>query len=167
MVKKLCWIFVCFLCLNALEAGPSSVFWTNCTTACVHPNMWSLGYSGCSSPHHRGSHSSFPPDVSAEYGFLVGEKIQGECGVDVCMNTAHPLFFNGKMGMNESPLFSGAPSFSLGIFNVGTESHGEKRTNQNIMNVVFGHTLPECIGGTAYVGGFSGSKAMGKNRQGV
>ncbi len=54
----------------------------------------------------------------------------------------------------------------MGFINIGTCWSGKKRTSQNVVDVIIGKKLPEKIGGNFYLGGYSGSKAVGKNKQG-
>ena len=147
----------------ALHAGPTSTFWTNCTTTCVPPESFKTSLSTFFSLEGKGS---LPPDIGIEYGFPCFHGITGEAGIDYLGGSHDPLYFNGKITVKEGHLFSHAPSFSLGIFNAGTKTHGKNRTNQNIADAVLGHSLPTPLGGAFYAGVFSGAKAMGKDRQG-
>ena len=151
------------LAFGSLHAGTTSLFWTNCTTDCVPSENVKAGLSDYFSICGRGS---FPADLGLEYGLPCFHGIRGEVGIDYLGGRHHPLYFNGKLALDEGQLFSEAPSLSIGLFNAGTKTHGKRRTNQNIADLIFGHTLPEFIGGSLYVGLFSGSKAMGKDRQG-
>ena len=148
----------------ALYAGPTSVFWTNCSTTCVPPDAFKASLSNYFSVCGKGS---FPPDLAIEYGLLAAYGITGEIGVDYICGNHDPFFFNGKLSMREGTLFSHAPSISIGLFNAGTKTHGKNRTNQNIVDCVLGHSLPKPLGGVLYLGAFSGSRAMGKDRQGI
>lgn len=149
----------------SLEAGPSSAFWTNCTTFVQPTGTANLEiYNYFSVFNRRGYGASFPPDVGFLVGVLTWRNFSCEAGIDYLGGTDDPLFFNAKIGIAEGKLFEQAPSLSIGIFNVGTRTR-EDRTNQDIVDAVIGATLPR-IGGQIYVGGYSGSKAVGKVRQG-
>ncbi|MCE5318689.1 MAG: hypothetical protein LLG04_15160 [Parachlamydia sp.] len=163
---KLIYLILSFTLLTTvLDAGPSSAFWTNCTTYVQPTGTANLQvYNYFTVFNRRGHGSFFAPDV----GFLVGlfnwKNLSCETGIDYVGGTDDSFFFNGKVGIPEGKICEHAPSFSVGIFNVGTRTR-ENRTNQNIVDVFIGATLPK-ISGQLYVGGFSGSKAMGKVRQG-
>lgn len=159
--------FIALLSLfSSLSAQPSSVFWTNCTTAVVPTGSAQIAvYDYFSVFNRRGHGSTLPTDVGFTLGLFTWHDWSCEAGIDYLGGTDDPLFFNAKVGIPENKLFKGAPSFSLGIFNVGTRTR-ENRTNQDIVDVILGADLPGRIGGTLYVGGFSGSRAMGKVRQG-
>ena len=150
-----------------LQASPSSVFWTNCTTKCTPPKETKLALTNIFSLSGSGHPPAFPPDLYVEYGLPEYHGITGEVGVDFLGGKRNPLYFNGKVAIKEGWLFSKAPSVSVGIFSVGTKTHGKHRTNQNVVDCALGHSLPKSIGGTLYVGVFSGSKAMGKNHFGA
>ncbi len=93
--------------------------------------------------------------------------MRAEVGIDYLGGTDDPLFFNIGIGLPEDKLFCHAPSFKVGFFNAGTRYHGHGRTNQNIVDLIIGKSLPDWMGGGRLcIGGFSGSRAMGKNRQG-
>jgi hypothetical protein len=113
----------------------------------------------------RGKNPSFPTDIGFEIGIFNWKDIKVETGFDYSGGTNHPFFFNVGAGVEENKMFCHSPSFKVGIFNVGTHS-GHHRTDQNILDIIVGKSLPDWIGGNLFLGGFSGSKAMGKNRQG-
>jgi hypothetical protein len=154
-------------CCSFLNATPTSLFWTNCTTDVQPEGTAHLGVDNYFTVFNRHGHgSAFPPDVGVTLGTFAWNDISMEVGVDYLGGTDDPLYFNSKVGLLEDKLFCHAPSISIGIFNAGTKTHGCNRTNQNIVDIVFGKSLPDIIGGKLYVGAFSGSKVMGK-RQGV
>jgi hypothetical protein len=117
--------------------------------------------------NRRGHGSVFPTDFGVTFGVLDWKNIHGEAGIDYLGGTDDPLFFNAKLGLDQDKLFKYAPSLSVGLFNWGTRYHTSGRTNQNIVDGIFGRTLPFGIEGSIYVGGFHGSKTIGKNRSGV
>lgn len=101
------------------------------------------------------------PPSSSE--FLVGET----SGVDYLGGTDDPLYFNVGIRIEEDKLFCHAPSCKVGFFNAGTRYHGHNRTNQNIVDLIIGKTLPDSIGGgRLFIGAFSGSRAIGRTRKG-
>lgn len=160
---------LCLFVLNCslAEGTPSSVFWTVCTTDIYATGTGHIDEDNYFTVFNRRGHgSSFPPDTGFELGALSWESLSVETGVDYLGGTDDPLFFNLGIGVEEGKLFCDAPSFKVGIFNAGTRYHGHDRTNQNIVDIIIGKSLPDWIGGQFFVGGFSGSRAMGKNRQG-
>lgn len=164
-----CFFGALFLLINSaqLQATPSSMFWTICTT-----DVYSTGTGHIDADNYftafnrRGHGESFAPDIGVEVGIFSWGIISSEAGIDYLGGNDDPLLFNAKLAVAEDKFFCKAPSFSVGIFNVGTRHHGSGRTDQNIVDIIFGKSLPEAIGGRIFVGGFSGSRAMGKNRQG-
>ncbi|MBA3817137.1 MAG: hypothetical protein H0X29_11590 [Parachlamydiaceae bacterium] len=152
---------------SILESTPSSVFWTVCTT-----DVYSTGTGHIDEDNYftifdrRGHGSSFPPDTGIELGIFSLKDLSAEAGIDYLGGADDPLFFNAAIAIDENKLFRHAPSCKIGIFNAGTRYHGNHRTNQNIVDVIIGKSLPDWLGGRFFIGGFSGSRAMGKNRQG-
>lgn len=145
-------------------ATPNSLFWTNCTTDVQATGTTNLAVNNFFTIFNKKGHgSSFAPDVGLTQGVFTWKDIRTEAGFDYLGGTDYPFFFNAKAGIEENKLFSNAPSMSIGIFNWGTKSGV---TNQNVINLVFGHTLPESIGGTLYIAGYSANRALEKNRQG-
>lgn len=157
--------YACLLnLLSQLSATPSSEWWTNATTAVQPCGTYNLGLIDYFTVFNRKGHgSSLPTDVGLEIGVLSWKKINVEAGFDYLAPLDYPLFFNGKFGVGEDFFFKGGPSMSFGIFGVGTH----KTTNFNVLNLVFGHTLPEAIGGNVYIAFYHGNHSMGKNRNGI
>lgn len=150
-----------------LDASPSSIFWTNCTTSVYETGKGHIDENNYSSVFNRRGHAStLPPDTGLEFGIFTWGSWKAEAGFDYLSGTDDPLYFNFGIAINENLLFCDAPSFKVGIFNVGTRHHGNNRTDQNVVDLIWGKSLPEKIGGDFYFGGFSGGRAMGKNRQG-
>lgn len=153
--------------IEVLQATPSSVFWTNCTTEVLSTGTVNLNVDNYFTLFNRRGHNSyFSPDVGLLFGLFTWNGISSEAGIDLQGGTDRPLFFNAKLGIPEKKLFCDAPSFSLGIFGVGTQTSGQERTNANVLDAVVGKTLPNPIGGNFYVGGYSGSSALRGTRQG-
>lgn len=164
-------IFVClslFLSLAGILLGsPTSVYWTNCTTEFQKPDTVALNvtdyFSVVGSSHPN---AMLPIDI----GLLAGAQWQDlrvEYGVDFFGATANPWTFNAKIGIAENKLFCGAPALSVGVFNIGTRHRGYARTDQNVVDIVLGKTLPDSLwGANVYAGAYSGSRALGKDRKG-
>lgn len=157
-----------FLFIGILEGTPSTVFWTPCTTDIYATGTGHIDVDNYFTVFNRRGHgSSFPSDSGLELGAFGWEDWSCEAGFDYSGGTDDPLFFNIGIGLPEDKIFSDAPSIKIGFFNAGTRSSGHYRTNQNIVDVIIGKSLPDCLGGGKLcIGGFSGSRAMGKNRQG-
>lgn len=153
---------------SILGATPSTVFWTVCTT-----DVYSTGTGHIDEDNYftvfnrRGHGSSFPPDTGFELGIFSLGEISVEAGVDYLGSANDPLFFNIGAGISEDKMFCHAPSFKVGFFNAGTRYQGRNRTNQNIVDIIVGKSLPDWLGGGRLcVGWFSGNKSIGKNHQG-
>lgn len=86
-----------------LEATPSQLFWTYCTTECQAPNTWKIAYAQYFFPNLHTPHSFSPIDVQLEYGLPLGEHLTGcehlfgEVGVDCLSGGTTPLYVNGKI----------------------------------------------------------------------
>ncbi len=152
---------------SILNGTPTSIFWTNCTTDVVECGSAVFMEDNFSTVFNRRHHgSSFAPDTGVEFGVLSYKDLGVEAGFDYSGGDDDPLYFNIGAAIEEDKLFRQAPSFKVGFFNAGTRTSGHKATNQNIVDFIFGKTLPENIGGRLFFGVFSGSRAIGKNRQG-
>lgn len=152
---------------GCLDGNPSTVFWTVCTTDVYATGTGHIEEDAYFTPFNRRGHgASFPPDTSFELGAFSWKEVSAEAGVDYLGGTDDPLYFNMGLAIADDKLFKGAPAFKVGCFNVGTRNRGSGRTDENIVDLIMGVTLPEGIGGRFCLGGFSGSRAIGKNRQG-
>lgn len=167
-MKKNILLFACLLIpFFQIQATPSSVFWTVCTT-----DVYSTGTGHIDEDNYfsvfnrRGKGASFPPDTGFEIGIFTIRNLKAEAGIDYLGGTDDPLFFNIGIAVEEGKLFDQSPAFKVGFFNAGTRYQGKNKTNQNIVDFIVGKSLPNCLGGRFCVGGFSGSKTIGKNRQG-
>lgn len=149
-----------------LETGPSSIFWTNCTTEIYPAGIAHLDGDAYFNVVPRKNDPSVPSDSGLEAGILNERGVRAEAGFDYSGGVDYPIAFNAGVGIEEGRLFPNAPSFKIGIFGCGTKTCGKTRNNQNIVDLIMGLSLPEEIGGKLYLGGFSGGSAMGKNRQG-
>lgn len=168
MIKNFFRVFF-FLVLNLsiIEGTPSTVFWTPCTTDIYATGTGHIDEDNYFTVFNRRGHDSFfPPDTGFEIGIFSWNDWSVEAGIDYLGGTDDPLFFNIGIGLPEDKLFCHAPSFKVGFFNAGTRYHSFNRTNQNIVDIIIGKSLPDWIGGRFCVGGFSGSRAIGKNQQG-
>lgn len=169
VIMKFCFIVLSFFALiKSLDATPSSVFWTVCTTDVQPFGVLRIGddnYFTVFNRRNRGQ--SFPTDIGLTYGLFDWKQIQCEVGIDYLGGANDPLYFNTKVGIRENILFSYAPAINVGIFNIGTRCRGDAKTDQNIIDLIVGKSLPKWMGsGSVYFAGFTGSRAMGKNRQG-
>jgi len=133
-------------CICALATGlgatPSTTYWTPATMDTQAPGVWHVTLDnyftvGRNGPGEGGE--SFPTDVGLTYGFQVGPKLFAEAGFDALEPTDDPLFFNAKIGFPEGALGKRSPALQVGVFNIGTES---EVTNQNILHLILGKTLP-------------------------
>jgi len=153
--------------VSLLNGTPSTVFWTPCTTDVYATGTGHIDVDNYFTVFNRRGHgSAFLPLTGLEVGVVSWNDVSVEAGVDYLGSADDPLYFNVGIGLPEDTLFQQAPSFKVGLFNSGTRYHGYSRTNQNIFDVIIGKSLPDWIGGRVCVGGFSGSRAMGKDRQG-
>lgn len=154
--------------MSTLIATPTSVFWTNCTTDVYEPGEVHIDEDNYFTIFNRRGHgTAFPPDTGVEFGlFSVGD-FNVEAGIDYFGGTTDPLFFNAGIGAAEDMFFTSAPSIKLAIFGAGTRYHGRDKTNYNIVDLILGKTIPGAIGGRFFLGGFRGSRTMGKDQQGV
>lgn len=147
---------------STLCATPSSVFWTNCTTDVQAKGVYHIDIDNyCSLGNRTKNGSSFAPDFGLLAGLFSWEGLGAEAGIDYLGGQVHPLYFNGKIALSEGKLFANSPSFSIGIFNVGT-SH---ETNQAVWDAVLGTTLPANLG-KLFAGAYTGKRAIGKHRSG-
>lgn len=150
-----------------LYGTPSTVFWTVCTTDVYSTGTGHIDEDNYFTVFNKRKHgSSFPPDTGFELGVFSWGNMSVEAGIDYLGGTDDPLFFNIGASIPEGKMFCHAPSFKVGFFNAGTRYHGHDRTNQNIVDIIVGKSLPDWIGGRFFVGGFFGSRTIGKNRQG-
>lgn len=126
-------------------ATPSTTYWTQATMDVqgflvphvTVDNYFTVARKGVGS---RGQ--AFPTDFGLTMGVLPFDKLNLELGFDWLEPTDHPLFLNAKLGIPEKALFAESPGLNIGIFGVGTETSGPGRTDQNIMDVVVGKTIP-------------------------
>lgn len=152
---------------TAVYAQPTGAFWTPCITDVVPTgSAFFAVYNYFTIFNKRGEGQFFAPDAAITAGVYSWKDLSVEAGIDYLGGTNDPVYFNAKVAYAENKLFCQSPSLAVGIFNAGTRTHGLARTNQNIIDVVAGKTLPEFIGGRFFVGAFSGGKAMGTDRNG-
>lgn len=160
-------LLLLFVNFSILEGTPSSVLWTVCTTDVYATGIGHIDVDNYFTVFNRRGHGSFfSPDIGFELGAFSWKDLSAEAGIDYLGGTDDPLFFNLGISLPEDKLFRHGPSLKVGIFNFGTRYHGHNRTNENIVDIIIGKTLPDWLGGRFCIGGFSGSRAMGKNRQG-
>ncbi len=155
---------------SRIEATPTSAFWTVCTTDVQETNVPHIDVDNYFRlfHHNRDQSAIWPIDVGLTYGLFNWNDMKAEIGIDYIAPTRDPVYFNAKLGIAEEKLFTYSPGMSLGIFNVGTKTHGQNKTNQNIGDFCISKSLPEAmlIGGRVTAGTFVGNHTMGKNRVG-
>lgn len=146
----------------SLFATPSNLFWTICTTDVYPTKVTHLNIDTFFSVGNRKKNgTSFPPDIGVTYGLFTWNNIRGEVGVDYVGGIKQPWLFNAKVGLLEDILFKNCPSFSVGVFDVGTS----RSTNLSVVDAIIGKTLPNDLGRLFY-GLFHGKRALGKHRSG-
>lgn len=156
------YLLYCLIGQTLAFATPTSVFWTNCTTDVQPFGTAHIGVDNYFSMGNRAKNgSSFPVDIGLQGGFFSYCGIAAEAGVDYLGGVFDPMLFNGKIGIEEGKLCADAPSFSIGMFNIGTT----RATNFCIVDAVIGHTLPKNLG-TLYAGVYRGKRALGEKRAG-
>lgn len=135
-----------------LSATPTSLYWTNVTTEIQSTGMLHFGSNDFFSVENRRYRSQrFPTDLGLTYGAFEYNNVKCEIGVDYFAATDDPWYFNTKLGIEQDILFCGAPSFSIGIYNVGTRhktlwgrsycTNLSSRTDQNIVYLNVGREL--------------------------
>lgn len=167
-MKKLIAVFALLLQLSLVEATPTTVFWTVCTTDVYATGTGHIdvdNYFTAFNKRWQGGY--FPPDTGFTLGIFSFKDVSFDAGVDYIGGMNDPLYFNIGAGIEENKLAESAPSLKVGFFNAGTRYRSCYPTNQNIVDVIVGKTLPECLGGGRIcIGGFAGNRSMGKNQQG-
>ncbi|MGH7725028.1 MAG: hypothetical protein ACREOU_06320 [Candidatus Eiseniibacteriota bacterium] len=125
---------------GASWATPSSTYWTPMTMDIQARNVLHVGVDNYFTVLRKSSDGSgdFATDFGLTMGVLPFQKVQMEVGVDALEPTDDPLYFNAKIGAPEGALFGGAPTFQIGVFNVGTEKNV---TNYNIGYAVVGKSI--------------------------
>jgi len=139
-----------------LHATPSTQVWIPSTD--IQPfGVPHLGFDSYirSSGHGYYSAGDRDPDVfvgGLTIGVLPFQSVQMEVGVDYISTFSglptddHPVYFNAKIGVPESVLFTNAPALAIGGYNFGTKCHHQSRTDQNIVYGLAGKTLPAVCG---------------------
>lgn len=148
------------LALSALTgtmalATPTTEYWT---PACADIQPWKTVHLGLDNyftvdkKASSGEQGSFPTDVGLTVGVLPFEKFQMEIGVDAFYPSDYPYYVNAKVGVPENALFPRSPALNVGVFNVGFK---KDVTDQNVLDVIVGTTLPLDLGrlhAGAYIG---------------
>jgi len=127
-------------------ATPSTTYWTACTLDFQPPEYTHITYDNYSTVGSQAVGSGgeqFPTDYGLTWGHSLGGKLAVEYGFDYLTPSDHPWFFNAKVGFPEGTLSRNAPAVELGFFNFGTKSG---ITNQNIVHLLVGKTLPKGLG---------------------
>ena len=155
MNKRITFGLVLFLLSTGLFATPSTTFWSPAVMDIQPYKVWHFGvdnYFIVKRPSSLGptdGPASFPTDVGITVGVLPWEKVQMEVGIDAFYPSDHPYMFNAKIGTPENSMFKGSPGINIGLFNVGTYTHGlanAGRTDYDIVDFIVGKTLPYNIG---------------------
>ncbi len=161
-------ILLFFLFYPAFLLGTqTALFWTYCTTDVVPYGKGNFEvanlFKAVNTIDTPGPFSSRVPEsmLPTDFGFDVGlfscAGWQGEFGIDFFPGTDNPLYLNAKVAIDENKLFWHAPSFSVGIFNVGF-SHN---TSFNVVGIVVGKKIPWWCEGRLLTGGYVGNSFMG------
>lgn len=162
-------IFLLFLILPyLLFSTPPNVFWTSCTTDITEKGRGKLdvqNYFTIFNAH--GQKPFYPVDIGLQAGLFQWNDWKVDAGFDYFGSLNNPLYLNVGMGIEESKLSLHAPSMKVAMIAIGTALSGNQRTNYNALQLIFGKKLPQPIKGQLFVGSYFGSKAMGKNRQGL
>ncbi len=161
--------FFLFLIMTPLlQATPTSLFWTNCTTDITPTGTGQFQlnnfFTVCGS---GGQGAVLNPDVGITIGLPTWKKITAEVGIDHLGGANYPIYFNGKFGMAENDLYQGALAWNIGLFAVGTRTKTSGKTNQNVLDIIFGKTVPGLMGGRIFFGGYTGSGALKGTKRGV
>lgn len=148
-------------------ATPSTTYWTPATSD-IQP--YGVSHLGIDNYFTLQKASEDPVPLPTDVGFTIGvlpyEKLQMEVGVDILEPTEDPFYFNAKIGTPEGSLFEGSPALNIGVFNVGTKTSGTGRTDQNIVDLIVGKTLPGGLG-RLHLGYYSGNdKILGDDNHG-
>lgn len=149
------------------QATPSSVFWTYCTTDTLETGIGHIDEDNYFTVfNQRGHGSAFAPDTGFELGMFSLGDVRVEGGVDYLGGADDPFYFNIGAGIDEGKVFDGAPSMKIGCFNIGTRTRGDGRTNQNIADLIIGKKFEYSGMTKVCLGGYMGSRAIGKTRAG-
>jgi hypothetical protein len=144
---------------GAAISTPSSTFWTPCTLDMQAAGLTHITldtYSRFGSPTSD-SVPSFPTDFGVTWGKAFKSKLAIEYGVDYLAPASDPLYFNAKIGYTEGTLSKSAPAVQLGFFNFGTRKNV---TNQDIVYLVVGKSLPKGAGRVSVAGYTGNSKVL-------
>ncbi|MBI5406825.1 MAG: hypothetical protein HZA18_03925 [Nitrospirae bacterium] len=151
---------ISMLSAATVHATPSTTYWTPATMDVQPYGVWHITYdSYFTIARNATKRGDFPTDVGLTVGVLPYQKINLEVGFDWLEPSDDPLLLNAKFGTPEGSLFPGSPALNLGIFNVGTDTDkndGDGRTDQNIVHVMVGKTIPMI--GRLHAGYYIGNK---------
>jgi len=152
--KKLLVLVILFFSLMLVSGNttPSTTYWTPAVMDIQPFGIFHIGidnYFDTTRPSDSVGVSAFPTDVQVEVGIIPFDKVQMEVGIDALYAQQYPYYFNAKLGTPEDSFFKGQPGIDVGIFNVGTHAKvtpDSGRTDQDIMDVIVGKTLPFGLG---------------------
>jgi hypothetical protein len=152
---------------HSLHGGPTSVYWTNCTTEIQKTGEILFSFVDyfpvC---HQKHSGTALPADYSLLTG-LEWKGLQGEIGFDIYSKGTAAWTLNAKIGIEEDKLFHRAPAFNIGFFNVGAHPDKKGSWAQNVVNFIIGKDFSKKkYTSHLYASFYSGSRALGRNRQG-
>ena len=148
-----------------VEATPSTTFWTPATSDIQPykvPHFGIDNYFTIAKKADSGKQGAFPTDVGLTIGVLPFEKVQAEVGIDAFYPSDDPYYLNAKIGTPEGALFASSPALNVGVFGVGTK---KDVTNQNVLDLIVGHTLPFDLG-RIHAGWYIGNRRVLKNGEG-
>lgn len=167
------------LAATGASATPSTTFWAPSTTAIqpfLTPHLTYDTYFWKGISAGQAGSPVYPITTGLTMGVLPWDNLQLEVGFDLVLPSPDPFVLNAKIGVPEDKLFPYQPSFSLGIFGVGTKkstSPTNLGTDYNMLYAQVQHSIP-VVGGYVSAGGyyslqdklFQASDGSGTNRGG-
>lgn len=146
-----------------LEATPSSIFFTNCTTSIQDTGTALGGIFNYFGVRQKYDNDYFAPDIGFEYGLFGYGKLKCEAGIDYLGGVRHPWVFNIKAGYpDEGILFPDCPSFNVALYDVGNQPN---YSNFNIVQFIVGKKLGTQPM-TVYASYYFGNRNLGPDRSG-
>jgi hypothetical protein len=126
-------------------ATPSTTYWTPDTMdvqGFLVPHLTLDNYFTVAKKGLGKRGQALPTDFGLTMGVLPFDVVNMEVGFDWFEPTDHPLVLNAKLGIPEAALFAESPGINVGLFGAGTKTSGPDRTDQDIVDVVIGKTIP-------------------------
>lgn len=167
-------LFILIFISSYLTGTQTALFWTYATTDVVPTGKGNFEMANLfrAVNNQRNNEGIFvatvpgamlPTDVGFDVGLFTWGIWEAEIGLDYYGGISDPVFFNAKIAVGENKLFCGAPSFSVGMINIGTA----RATNFDTFDFCVGKSLPKCWGGgRIFIGGYYGNIPIGKDRGG-